>query len=70
MTPLAPFGESNLVFSLSSICSLQYMFLSISPGGPRRQKECYPDLSLSLSKELLSAKDPICDAYPKEGWNT
>lgn len=46
MTPLAPFGESNLVFSLSSICSLQYMFLSISLGGLGRQKGCYPDLSL------------------------
>lgn len=46
MPPLAPFGERNLIFSLSSICSLQYMFLSISPGGPGRQKGCYPDLSL------------------------
>lgn len=44
--PLAPCGERNLIFSLSSICSLQYMFLSISPGGLGRQKGCYPDLSL------------------------
>lgn len=46
MTPLAPFWESNLVFHFGSICSLQYVFLSISPGGLRRQKGCYPDLSL------------------------
>lgn len=46
MTPLAPFKESNLVFPWSSICSLQYTFLSISPGGPGRQKGCYPDLTL------------------------
>lgn len=46
MTPLAPFWESSLVFYFGSICSLQYMFLSISPGGLQRQKGCYPDLSL------------------------
>lgn len=46
MPPLAPFGECNLISSLSSIFSLQYMFLSISPGGLGRQKGCYPDLSV------------------------
>jgi len=68
MTPLTLFGESNLVFALSSSCSLQYAFLSIGPGALGDGRGVI-QTALSVSKELLTAEELICVAYLKAGWN-